>query len=165
MSRRSPANGFTTMPDVCASVIQPAPHSAHHQTTGHLSTQFPTDDTDRVVASSQRNPYPSPKTQHALVLPFFWFVIARQPFWQGGLVTRRSVSAASRLFRDAEAESIRCGARSERGQMVVLCMQRRSEPLNGSQLGFGPLAQLGQLSMGGEAPDLSEDLLSDGEVG
>ena len=49
--------------------------------------------------------------------------------------------------------------------MVVLCMQRRSEPLNGSQLGFGPLAQLGQLSMGGEAPDLSEDLLSDGEVG
>ena len=49
--------------------------------------------------------------------------------------------------------------------MVVLCMQRRSEPLNGSQLGFSPLAQLGQISMGGEAPDLSEDLLSGGEVG
>ena len=49
--------------------------------------------------------------------------------------------------------------------MVVLCMQRSSEPLNGSQLGLGPLAPIGQLSMGGEAPDLSEDLLSDGEVG
>ncbi len=81
------------------------------------------------------------------------------------MVTRRSVSAASRLFGDAEAESISCDARSQRRKMVVLCMQRRSEPLNGSQLGFGPLAQLGQLSMGGEAPDLSEDLLSGRELG
>ena len=111
------------------------------------------------------DPYPSPKTQHARVLPFSWFVIARQPFWQGGMVTRRSVSAASRLFGDAEAESISCDARSQRRKMVVLCMQRRSEPLNGSQLGFSPLAQLGQISMSGEAPDLSEDVLSGGEVG
>ena len=81
------------------------------------------------------------------------------------MLTRRSVSAASRLFGDAEAESIRCDARSQRRKMVVLCMQRRSEPLNGSQLGFSPLAQLGQISMGGEAPDLSEDLLSGSELG
>jgi hypothetical protein len=37
--------------------------------------------------------------------------------------------------------------------------------MNRPQLGFGPLAQLGHLAVGGEAPDLSEDLLSGRELG
>ena len=52
-----------------------------------------------------------------------------------------------------------------RRRKLILRIQRRPQPMNRPQLGFGPLAQLGHLAVGGEAPDLCEDLLSGCEVG